>query len=409
MEKKKSAFGQRACLLVSLLTSFITTFLGSALNLSVPAIGREFAVSASFVSWIATVYMLTCALLAIPFGLLADRVSRSLILRTGIGVFAVSALGAAFAGGMWLLLALRAVQGVGAAMIFATNIAILTSVFAAEKRGRVLGYTVCANYLGLAAGPVLGGLFAHYLGWRAIFIAAAVVSGAAFFAALKKLPPAEKDVTGGNKEKQARPLGQLCHNASFTCAALAALINYGAVYAAGYLLSLYLQIVCGLPAQKAGLVLIASPLVLALFSPWCGKLSDRLMPQKLSALGMAVCAVVTAAFSFLGQESRLLLVIVLLAGCGLGAALFSTPNTNAALAAVDKSIHGLATSVLAAMRSLGHSLCMAVVTAVAALKLGALQLDEAEPQQLVQTLRLCFYIYAALCFLGIFVALRRKT
>ena len=156
-------------------------------------------------------------------------------------------------------------------------------------------------------------------------------------------------------------------------------------------------------------MLIASPLVLALFSPWCGKLSDRLMPQKLSALGMAVCAAATAAFSFLGQESRLFLVIVLLAGCGLGAALFSTPNTNAALAVVNESNHGLATSVLAAMRSLGHSLCMAVVTAAAALKLGALQLDEAEPQQLVQTLRLCFYIFAALCFLGIFVALRRKT
>ena len=206
-KRKKSAFGQRACLLVSLLTSFITTFLGSALNLSVPSIGREFAVSASFVSWIATVYMLTCALLAIPVGLLADRVSRTLILRAGIGVFAVSALGAAFAGGMWLLLALRAVQGVGAAMIFATNIAILTSVFAAEKRGRVLGYTVCANYLGLAAGPVLGGLFAHYLGWRAIFIAAAVVSGAAFFAALKKLPTAEKNVAGGIRKNRRGRLG----------------------------------------------------------------------------------------------------------------------------------------------------------------------------------------------------------
>ena len=175
-------------ILVCVITSFITTFMGSALNLSIPSLEEEFKVGAQTVGWVVTIYMLTCSALAVPFGRLADRVERRSVLRTGILIFSISSLTAVLSKKMWMLLAFRLMQGIGASMIFSTNIAILVGAFDEEHRGRVLGYSTCATYAGLSAGPVLGGVLNQNFGWRAIFIATAIVSAAAFYGAFFKLP-----------------------------------------------------------------------------------------------------------------------------------------------------------------------------------------------------------------------------
>lgn len=131
---------QKATVSVAVITSFITTFTGSALNLSIPALNQEFAVSAAAIGWIVTGYMLTLAVLTVPFGRIADLTSRKKILETGIFIFMVCAVLAAFSWKLWILLALRIMQGVGAAMIFSTNHAILISAFPESERGKVLGY-----------------------------------------------------------------------------------------------------------------------------------------------------------------------------------------------------------------------------------------------------------------------------
>ena len=105
---------QKATVSVAVITSFITTFTGSALNLSIPALNQEFAVSAAAIGWIVTGYMLTLAVLTVPFGRIADLTSRKKILETGIFIFMVCAVLAAFSWKLWILLALRIMQGVGA-------------------------------------------------------------------------------------------------------------------------------------------------------------------------------------------------------------------------------------------------------------------------------------------------------
>ncbi len=347
MEKKHYTPEQRTTLFVSVVTAFITTFMGSALNLSVPDIEKDFGVSAAEVGWVVTIYMLTCAALAVPFGRLADMFQRRRILWIGILIFGLSSAAAVISPDMRMLLVFRLGQGVGASMIFSTNIAILVGAFDGGMRGRVLGYSTSATYVGLSAGPVLGGLLNHNFGWRSVFIAAAAVSAVAFYGALKRLPSETKredkpemDIKGNilyilsiialmygfstvtssvygpyilaagailiilfvRTELTAKDpvidVRLFRNNLSYTFSNLAALLNYGATFAISYLISIYLQIIMGYDSQTAGMILISSPVVMAVLSPVMGRLSDKYSPYIMSSAGMGLCAAALTLFSF---------------------------------------------------------------------------------------------------------------
>ena len=443
---------------VSVITSFITTFMGSALNLSVPALEKEFHVSAGTVSWVITIYMLTCASFAVPFGRLGDRVERRRILYMGILIFSISSAAAVFSAGIGFFLAARIMQGIGASMIFSTNIAILVGAFDEDMRGKVLGYSTCATYVGLSAGPVAGGILNYNFGWRSVFIATAIVSAVAFCVAFFRLPYSKKteferkpaDLAGNilfvisvillmygisslrqgrvslfilgsgiasfivfiYRESKARnPLVDLKifrDNPSFLLLNLAAMINYGANFVMSYMLSVYLQIIKGMTSQLAGVILVTNTAVMAVLSPYMGKLSDRLSPSKLSALGMSLCAASLFIFSGLTQDTSTAKIIFTLALSGAGLALFSAPNTNAVMSCVKKEDYGVASSILSTMGSMGHSSAMALATAIIGLYMGTESMTSAQPDSIMTTVHVIFSLFAALCILGIFMAIRRK-
>lgn len=455
-DKRRSRI-QLSTILVVIITAFITTFTGSALNLSIPSIGTEFHASATSVGWIVTGYILAAAVLSVPFGRLADLTGRKRILVTGILVFALCSGGSVFAGSMTMLLLLRVVQGIGAAMIFSTNMAVLISVFSPEKRGKVLGYSIASTYIGLSAGPVVGGMLNHYLGWRSIFLLTFAVSAAVFFIAVKKLPGTKAERSGqsmdvpGNilyvlmltlimfglssvstlayaksliiagvilfvifvlHELRAKsPIVEVrlfAHNIGYSFSNLAALMNYGATFALGYLLSIYLQVVKGFDSQIAGLILISQPLMMAVLSPYAGRLSDRVSPFKLASFGMGLCALGLFSFIFISESYPFPLIIANLIVVGIGFAFFSSPNTNAVMACVDKKDYGVASSILATMRSIGHSASMAVVTFIVSRQMGNVTLREAEPDLLVETMHISFIVFTCVCAAGIFISLKRK-
>lgn len=463
MEKQKNDTRsiQLATIFVVVITSFITTFTGSALNLSVPAIGNEFHTSATFIGWIVTGYILAVAVLSVPFGRMADLTGRKRILVTGILIFSICSGGAAFAWSIYVLLFIRVIQGIGAAMIFSTNTAILISAFPPEKRGKVLGYSIASTYVGLSAGPVIGGILNHYLGWRSIFIATFAVSVLAFLIAAKKLPkPAIQqhkqsfrkrlDILGNvlyiamltsmmyglssfstvpyakyliiigvvlfilfiyQELKTESPIIEVrlfAHNISYLFSNIAALMNYGATFALGYLLSIYLQVVKGFDSQISGLILISQPLIMAVLSPYTGRLSDKISPFKLASFGMGLCALGLFPFIFMSEQYPLLLIIANLIVVGVGFAFFSSPNTNAVMACVEKKDYSVASSILATMRSIGHSLSMAVVTFIVARQMGDITLSDATPDMLVRTMRTSFIVFTCVCAVGIFISLNRK-
>ena len=454
---------QRNTICVCVITSFITTFMGSALNLSIPSLEEEFKAGAQTVGWVITIYMLTCSALAVPFGRISDRVERRSVLRTGILIFCISSLTAVLSKKMWMLLAFRLMQGIGASMIFSTNIAILVGAFDEEHRGRVLGYSTCATYAGLSAGPVLGGVLNQKFGWRAIFIATAIVSAAAFYGAFFKLPKGEKksgilslsskahlDYAGNilfvvsivltmyglsslnslagaplilclgilffiffirtemKTENPVIDVNLFRKNLPFTLSNLAAMVNYGSNFALSYLMSIYLQVVKGMSSQWAGVILITNTVIMTVLSPFVGRISDRHSPFKMSAAGMALCAAALGLLSFLSEDLSLAKIIMILALSGVGFSFFSTPNTNAVMSCVEREDYGVSASILSTMRSIGHTAGMSVVSAVVGIYIGSGSLKGAGTEVLMKTFHISFFIFTLLCILGIFMAGKRK-
>lgn len=460
MEQNKTR--QKYTLFVVIITAFLTTFTGSALNLSVPQIGSEFGSSATLIGWIVTGYLLASAVLSVPFGRIADLTGKKRILVIGILVFSVTGGLSAFSWSIQILLLFRILQGVGAAMIFSTNIATLISAFPAEARGKVLGYSVSSTYMGLSAGPVVGGFLNYTFGWRSIFLVIFLISFLVFLTAWRHLPSDSAAHPERHKKQQSDlpgnllyismlasimiglsawstspiskflvPLGLLLfvlfvrqelrskapvvevrlfsHNLSYTFSNLAALMNYGATFGIGYLMSLYLQIVRGYDSQVAGLVLISQPLIMAFLSPLAGRLSDRISPFKLASLGMAITALGVFSFVFLTEDYPMWRIIVNLVVIGIGFAFFSSPNTNAVMSCVEKKDYSVASSILATMRSIGHTSSMAIVTFITAAYLGQSKLADADPATLVILMRTSFITFTVICAAGIFIALKRKN
>ena len=350
-----------------MMTSFLTTFTGSALNLSVPAISTEFGAGAVSIGWIVTGYILASAALSVPFGRFADLFGKKPVLVVGQIVFTACALLCSIAWNIQTIIAFRLMQGIGAAMIFATNVAILVASYPPEKRGKMLGLSVSSTYAGLSLGPVIGGVLNHNFGWRSIFYVTTVIAAAAAVLALLKLeePAAageKQDSVGKNKFQKMDPVGCVLYTAMLACimygfsavtssmiarillpagivllilflrhesrregplinldmfrknivfsfSNIAALLNYGASYAVSYLLSIYLQTVLGFDSQIAGLILITSPVFQTILSPLAGRLSDRYSPFLLASCGMSISAVGIFALIFIRDDYPMALLL----------------------------------------------------------------------------------------------------
>lgn len=447
----------KTALFVATLTAFATTFSASALTLSIPAIGAEFGFGAASIGWIVTGYVLAAAILSVPFGRIADLTGRKWVLCLGILLFTLFSLLILITKSPEAFLVFRVIQGVGAAMIFATNQAVLIGAFPPTTRGKVLGFYVAATYTGLTAGPVIGGILNHQFGWRSIFLLGFAMGAAAFAVALLKLPASgaykgtdKMDVIGSIlyvistgmilygfsslttavEAKYLLAAGALIFvffiyreakipypvikvrlfrsNPAYLFSNLAALLNYGATFALGYWLSIYLQMVKGMDSQSAGWVLVSQPLMMALLSPMAGRLSDRIAPYRLASLGMALCAAGLIPFAFATETMPMTLIVACLLTVGVGFALFSSPNVNAVMACVEASDYGVASSILATMRSIGHSFSMAVVTLIVADRIGNIPLASADTSLITEAMRISFVVFTLLCFLGIYFSMRRR-
>ena len=385
----------------TVLTAFITTYMGSSLTVAIPTIESEFKVSGSTVGWMITVYMLASAIFSIIFGKMADTRGRMKFLFGGVALFTAASAAAVFSKSFWLLLCLRFLQGVGAAMIFSTNMAIAAEAAGRDNRGKAVGIITASNYAGMAAGPAAGGFLTGLFSWRGIFISAAVL-GCFILLMLtgerrKESDTASNKGTGKNTGFQWKIL---LKNVSFCYAAFLTAINYGACYIVTYLFSSYLQDLQGFSSQAAGLILVAAPVVQALMSTWAGKLSDKYGTDKFILSGLALTGLSITAASFLMSESGLAVVVWLQLAIGAGAALFSASNINFALSKVEEEDYSMATAVMAAMRSVGHVAGIAVAGGVMRFYLGGGSMTAASANEIVGIVQTSFIIMGGLCIAG---------
>lgn len=447
---------RRSALVVATMASFLTPFLGSSVNVALPAIGTSLHMDPVQLSWVATAFLVASAVCLVPFGRLADIVGRKRVFLAGMMLFTVSALGCAFAGSAAVLIGFRALQGVGAAMIFGTGLAILTSVFPPGERGRVIGLNASAVYVGLSVGPFIGGVLTQRWGWPSVFLAAvppgllallvawhglkgewtgdaggrfdvigSALYGLALIAVMLGLSASGGPVVGialvaggaaafalflGWERRVANPVldvALLAGNVVFARSNLAALINYSATFAVTFLLSLYLQYVRGFSPGHAGLVLLTQSVVMAGVSPLAGRLSDRVEPRIVASAGMGLTVVGLAGLCLLGLATPLALIITALVVLGVGFGLFSSPNTNAVMSSVEKKNYGVASATLGTMRLMGQTVSMGVAAAVLAAFVGRASITPALHERFVDGMRVAFAIFAAVCVAGVFASLSR--
>ena len=444
-----------ATLLVAITGSFITPFMGSSVNVILPAIEKALDINAVLLSWVATAYLLAAGITLVPMGRLADIFGRKKILAIGFSLFAAGSLAVAVAPNFLLLIASRILQGVGSGMIFGTSMAIVTSVFSPQERGKVIGITVSAVYIGLSSGPFVGGILVQHVGWRVLFaltfvlsfiplififtrlkgewadaagekydVAGAVIYGVSLFAVVygfSKLPGMLGVVMIGcgipgavifvfRQTRIQFPLVDISlfsQNRVFAFSNLAALIHYGSTFGLNFLLSLYLQYIKGLSPQSAGIVLIAQPVIMAVFSPFTGRLSDRIEPRYIATTGMAMTCMGLILFSLVTSVSPIYLIVCNLIFMGSGFALFSSPNMNAIMSSVDRRYLGLASGSAATMRLLGQMFSMGIVTMAIAFFMGRVQITPETFPLLLKSVRYCFGFFSVLCIFGIFASLAR--
>ena len=168
-----------------------------------------------------------------------------------------------------------------------------------------------------------------------------------------------------------------------------------------------MQKIKGLDLKHAGILLIVQPVIQTVFSPIAGKLSDSVEPKIVASIGMAITFAGLFCFIFLGQDTNLWLIALIMAVVGLGFALFSSPNTNAVMCSVDKKSYGIASATLATMRNVGQTFSNGIIMLVFALIIGKVKIEPVHYPQFLQSIRIIFIIFSALCFIGIFMSLSR--
>lgn len=436
------------------LGAFIVPFMTSAVNIALPTISKEFALNSVLLNWIALSFTLAVAVFVLPFGRLADIVGRKKLLIIGMLVFVLATLLCGISVNPAMLISARTLQGISGASISVTVVSILTSVFPAGERGKALGLNVAMTYTGLSTGPYLGGLLTKYFGWRSIFFIIAFL-GILVVISLFNLKQEWVEAKGEKfdykgsaiygvslvgiimgfslirsaygpilltvgiaamilfcifENKVSQPILNMSlfkHNRIVAFSSLAALINYSATFALSYLLSLYLQYVKGYDPSKAGLILMAQPIVMAIFSPLAGLFSDKIEPQKVASIGMIFTTIGLSFFIFLKQDTSIFLIITPLLMLGFGIALFSSPNTNAVMSSVEKKFYGVTSGILGAARTVGQALSMGLASLVLAIYVGNVQISSQTSENLLTSVKVTFTVLTILCFFGIFASFAR--
>ncbi|TAL69396.1 MAG: MFS transporter [Bacteroidetes bacterium] len=448
---------KKSILLVATFAAFLTPFLGSAVNLALPSIGKDLHANAIELGWVISSFILSSAIFLLPFGRLADIIGRKKIFSLGILLFTISTFLILFAKSITSLIVLRIFQGLSSAMIFGTSLAIITSVFQPGERGRAMGINITAVYLGLSCGPIIGGLLTQYLGWRSIFAflvpfgiislilinrkiktewadssgekfdwRGSLIYGIALFSFMygfSKLPSTygwifisigvlmavlflvfEKRIINPVFD-----IGLILRNRVFAFSGLAALIHYSATSATGFFISLYLQYLKGLDARTAGLIMISQPIAMTLLSPAAGKLSDKRNPGIIASIGMGLTASGLVLLCFLKETTPDYLIILLLVLMGIGFGLFSSPNSNAIMSSVEKRHLGVASGVVGTMRMVGQMMSMGIAMMLISLYIGKQTINPSTYPGLILSMRTGFLIFSVLSVFGIFASLARNN
>ena len=401
----------------------------TGISLALPIMAKEFDATIPFVQWVALGYILTTGSLLLPAGRLSDLIGRKVVYVAGFLVFILGACLAASSPNLMAVIAFRVFQGAGSAMIQANGMAILTTTFPAEQRGRVIGMFMTMVGLGAIMGPILGGLVVDSFGWRSVFIAIVPMGGLSLIAATTVLVRDAPSIVSVREfatrfdwagallsasglatfllvmtnayrlgwtspvvvsalsasvcllvgfvyweRRTSQPMLELAlfRRRIFALGTSASFFGFLAGTAVFSMMPFYLQDVLDLSPRAAGLFVAPAALGFAIAGPFAGRLADSLGPRRIEFAGLGMLGVSLIFLGTLTVDTNPGVVAVAMALQGLGMGVFYTPNTASVLSVVEQSRYGIATAFLNMTRNtanvVGIGLAITIVTVTMASK-----------------------------------------
>jgi len=389
----------------------------SVVNTVLPLIKVGLRSSVETIQWVVTSYLLGLSGLLLTFGRLGDARGHRRIYLLGFGVFLAGSVSCAAARGIEMLIAFRALQSLGAAMIVSNSPAILTATFPPDRRGLALGAQATMTYLGLTLGPSLGGWLADQYGWRAIFLINLPIGAAALLASWRVIPPdpprtgrsepfdlagaglflaalvsllvglnkahdwgwaspgslllfasgaaaAAAFITVERRKPHAMLDLSLFGNRTFSSAVGSSVLNYVAVSSIIFLLPFYLIPGRGFSASHAGLLLTVQSLVMAVVAPVSGTISDRIGSRAPACSGLLLLAFGLYLLSRMDASTSTAAIAAALIVTGLGNGIFVAPNNSALMGAAPRGRQGIAAGTMATARVAGMALGVGIAGSV---------------------------------------------
>jgi len=395
---------------------FMATLDGSIVNIALPTLTKFFNTDVATIEWVVMAYLLTITSLLLSLGRISDMVGRKNIFAGGLVLFTIGSGLCASSTTEGQLIIFRVFQGIGAAMVMATGVAIITHAFPPRERGKAMGLIGTVVSIGSLAGPVMGGFLIQNVGWQSIFYINIPVGIFGTVMALKVLQKEETtnknqtfDIPGGltlffslislllalseGQEKgwgssfiiflfvssivlfilfvsieikTKQPVLDLVHfrNRQFAAANISALISFMAMFSVILLMPFFLQDELGYSTEKMGFVFMSVPLVMSVISPLSGWLSDRANSHLLSSIGIGISALSILSLGYLSMDSSFSDVALRLGLLGLGMGLFQAPNNSIIMGSLPKEQLGIAAGVMGTMRNTGMVIGVAVSGAV---------------------------------------------
>ncbi len=392
-------------LIATCLFTFMSTLDGSIVNIAMPTMSKDLAISMNEAEWIVSVYMITICCLLIFWGRISDTIGKIKIFKIGTLIFIMGSLFCGISSTLEMLLISRIIQATGASMTMATNYGIITENFPPEMRGRSLGVLGSFVSLGSIAGPGIGGVIIQKCTWHYIFLINIPIGIFAFVLGYFVFPKSKKkdiplnldylgfilfdmfiislfmgifigQVIGFTKlsiiilfiiavcsfvgfifrEKRAKnPLIDLTifNNKSFSVGLTCAVLIFSSNLFMNTLLPFYLQDTLKLSSLVSGFILMCVPIAMVIVAPISGALSDKIGSEGLTFLGLFIVSVSQLLFILIGLKTTISYLVILTLLAGTGVALFQSPNNSIIMSSVEHNHLGIAGSINSLARNIG--------------------------------------------------------
>ncbi len=400
-------------LIIVVLSTFMSTLDSSIVNVALPRMADSLGVTTASIQFVATSYLIVISGTVLIFGKLGDMFGKTTMFTLGVIVFTIGSLLCGLSHSYWFLIIARAIQAIGAAGTMANNQGIVTEVFPVEERGKALGLLGTAVALGSLVGPGLGGMIVGVLSWEYIFTINVPIGILAAIGAFCLLPKTKTKAKGrmdlygallfivtivslfgalseglnlgfghpliltgfflaavcfavflAVEKKRKDPMIQLdiFKNGLFSLSIFCGFISFVAMFCNNIILPFYLQDVMEFSPQKAGLIMMAYPLILMVAAPVSGHLSDKIGSEILTFIGLVFTSIGLFSMSFLNENSAVITMVSMIGIMSVGMGLFQSPNNSLIMSTVSRDKLGVAGSINALVRNMGMVCGIALAT-----------------------------------------------